>query len=64
MFSEDLPNIDDVKKYYEILFENFAIVMFHPVTTEATAMKSLRSKFCNCLQTDIHNYIVIYPTTI
>ena len=61
MFSEDLPNIEDVKKYYEIPFENFAIVMFHPVTTEATAMKAYVQNFVAALQVDIHNYIVIYP---
>lgn len=61
MFSDDLPNIEDVKKYYEIPFENFAIVMFHPVTTEATAMKAYVQNFVAALQVDIHNYIVIYP---
>ncbi|WP_395046462.1 UDP-N-acetylglucosamine 2-epimerase, partial [Flavobacterium sp.] len=61
IFSEDLPKIEDVKKYYEIPFENFAIVMFHPVTTEATAMKAYVQNFVAALQTDIHNYIVIYP---
>lgn len=61
MFSGDLPNIEDVKKYYEIPFENFAIVMFHPVTTESNAMKAYVQNFVAALQTDTHNYVVIYP---
>ena len=34
MFSNNLPNIEEVKCYYEIDFENFSVVMHHPVTTE------------------------------
>jgi UDP-N-acetylglucosamine 2-epimerase (hydrolysing) len=59
MFSEDLPNIDDVKKYYEIPFENFAIVMF-PVTTEATATYVQK----NILQTVSIIISWFIPTTI
>ena len=29
-----LPNLEKVKKYYEIEFEEFSIAIFHPVTTE------------------------------
>jgi UDP-N-acetylglucosamine 2-epimerase (hydrolysing) len=61
MFSNDLPNLDVAKKYYEILFDNYAIVMFHPVTTEAGAMKRQAIDFVAALEEDTHNYVVIYP---
>ena len=61
MFSNDLPNLKVVKKYYEIDFENFAIAMFHPVTTEAADMKQYAKNFVAALQKDTHNYVVIYP---
>lgn len=61
MFSDDLPNIYTVKKYYEIHFDNFAIAMFHPVTTEANDMKLYVENFVSALQNDTRNYIVIYP---
>lgn len=61
MFSNDLPNLEVVKKYYEIPFNNYAIVMFHPVTTEATAIKKQAADFVAALLSDSHNYIVIYP---
>jgi len=61
MFSKDLPNLEVVKKYYEIPFESYAIVMFHPVTTEAAAIKKQVTDFVNALLDDTHNYVVIYP---
>lgn len=61
MFSENLPNSNLVKKYYEIDFEDFAIAMFHPVTTEAKDMKQYAENFVAALQNDTHNYIIIYP---
>jgi UDP-N-acetylglucosamine 2-epimerase (hydrolysing) len=61
MFSDDLPNLETVKKYYEIDFQDFAIVLFHPVTTEANEMKTYAENFVTALQKDTHNYVVIYP---
>jgi len=61
MFSKDLPNLEVVKKYYEIPFETYAIVMLHPVTTEATAIKKKAANFVAALLEDTHNYVVIYP---
>lgn len=61
MFSNDLPTLEVVKKYYEIPFDAFAIVMFHPVTTEVAAVKKQATNFVNALMDDIHNYVVIYP---
>lgn len=61
MFSEDLPYLEEVKSYYEIPFKNYAIVMFHPVTTEAKEMKSYAIDFVKALMLTHKNYVVIYP---
>jgi len=61
MFSNDLPTIEVAKTYYQIPFEQFGIVMFHPVTTEANDMKQYAQNFVTALQNDTHNYVVIYP---
>jgi len=61
MFSDDLPSLETVYQYYQIPFENYAIVMFHPVTTEASAMQQYAEDFVDSLLEDYHNYIVIYP---
>jgi UDP-N-acetylglucosamine 2-epimerase (hydrolysing) len=61
MFSSTLPTLEKVKKYYEITFEKFALVLFHPVTTEAKGMKTYAENFVAALANDSHNYVVIYP---
>ncbi len=61
MFSDELPSWEIVKEYYQIPFESFAIVMFHPVTTEAAAMQQYVDDFIAALLNDTHNYVVIYP---
>lgn len=61
MFSENLPNLDEVKSYYQIPFEDYAIVMFHPVTTEVNEMIEYTANFVSALLNDNHNYVVIYP---
>jgi UDP-N-acetylglucosamine 2-epimerase (hydrolysing) len=61
MFSENLPNLDEVKHYYQIPFEDYAIVMFHPVTTEVNEMIEYTANFVSALLNDNHNYVVIYP---
>lgn len=61
MFSEELPGLETVNEYYQIPFETFGIVMFHPVTTEAKAMLQYADDFVEALLNDNHNYVVIYP---
>lgn len=61
MFSDNLPSLAKVNHYYQILFESYAIVMFHPVTTEASAMQQYAEDFVESLLADHHNYIVIFP---
>ncbi|MFQ6601630.1 UDP-N-acetylglucosamine 2-epimerase [Flavobacterium sp. C3NV] len=61
MFSNQLPDLETVKTYYKIDFENYAIGMFHPVTTEIKEMKQHVENFVTSLLQDNHNYIVIFP---
>jgi len=61
MFSDTLPSIEEVKNYYEIVFENYSVVMFHPVTTEFENMKLYAQNFVAALLEDNKNYVVIYP---
>jgi UDP-N-acetylglucosamine 2-epimerase (hydrolysing) len=61
MFSDSLPDLDIVKKYYGIPFETYAIVMFHPVTTEAKSMQQYTEDFVTAIIEDNHNYVVIFP---
>lgn len=61
MFSDDLPSLRDVLKHYEIGFDEYAILMYHPVTTE---LKDLGKNVKEVVEAVIEsklNYVVIYP---
>jgi len=61
MFSDKLPDLEIAKRYYQIDFDLFGIVMFHPVTTEIESMEEYASNFVNALLQDTHNYVVVFP---
>ena len=61
MSSDDLPTLEIVKNYYQINFDQYAIVMFHPVTTEAKQMKQYADDFVESLLGFDENFIVIFP---
>jgi len=61
MNSKDLPSLEFVKNYYGIDFEKFAIVMFHPVTTEISKLKDQVKVLVDSLIESNQNYIIIYP---
>ncbi|SDE60874.1 UDP-N-acetylglucosamine 2-epimerase [Riemerella columbipharyngis] len=60
MFS-DLPSLDLVKKYYNIDFDNYGILMFHPVTTDYANIQDHAKVIVDALLESQKKYIVIYP---
>lgn len=61
MLSNDLPDIETVKSYYEIEFDDFALATLHPVTSELDVAESHASIFVDSLVESNQNYVVIYP---
>jgi len=61
MKDSSLPNLQDVKGHYGIPFENYSIVLFHPVTTEFRRIEHDISVLTDALVQSGRNYIVIYP---
>lgn len=61
MFSDEVPLKGELKRYYEIPFDRYGIVMYHPVTTEYAWMKEHVAQLVGALLADVHNYVVIYP---
>lgn len=61
MFSSNLPTLEEVKQYYQIDFKEYAVAMFHPVTTEVKYMQEYAKNFVNALLEDNHNYVVVFP---
>lgn len=61
MLSKDLPSIDEVKTSYDIDFAEYAVSMFHPVTTEYTMMDDYAKYYFDALEHSNKQYVVIFP---
>ncbi|GEA61975.1 UDP-N-acetylglucosamine 2-epimerase [Vibrio comitans] len=61
MCSKDLPKLTDVKKHYNIDFEDYSVFMYHPVTTEVEKVKTNIKNSIDALIDSDDNYVVIYP---
>jgi len=61
MSSEDLPDIDEVKSYYEFDYDDYGVILFHPVTTELEVLKEHTKQLVKAVCESGLNYIVIYP---
>jgi len=61
MFSNTLPDLAEVKKYYEIPFQEYAVAMFHPVTTEVNSIAEYAENFIKALEESKKNFVIIYP---
>jgi len=61
MTSNELPSINEVRDRYNINFDEYAVFMYHPVTTEVDDLsKNIRETIDALIESNI-NYIVIYP---
>lgn len=61
MFSNSLPDLKDVKNHYGIEYNNYAIFMYHPVTTELNILSRNITEVIEALIQSQKNYIVIFP---
>ena len=61
MTSDLLPTISSVSAYYDIPFENYAVAMFHPITTEIDQIEEQVTHFISALTQSNQNYVLIYP---
>ena len=61
MFSKNLPSLTEVKRYYQIEFDHYAVAMFHPVTTEINEIEDRAHQFVDALVASDKNFVVIYP---
>ncbi|WP_339185876.1 UDP-N-acetylglucosamine 2-epimerase [Brevibacillus sp. FSL K6-6036] len=61
MLSDQLPTIEQVRKRYEIDFEKFGVVLYHPVTTEIDCIRENANQLVKALISSGLNYVVIYP---
>ncbi len=61
IFSSNLPSTKTALDYYDIDFKNYAMVLFHPVTTEIEKMEHYAENLVDALLESDDNYIVVYP---
>ena len=59
MLSKNLKPIKKVKKYYDISFDEYAILLWHPVTSEVGKLKNNTNKLINFVNESAENFIVI-----
>ena len=56
-----LPSIKFVKKKYDIKFKNYAILLWHPVTSSVYRLKKDTKKLINFVNYYNQNFVIIYP---
>ena len=61
MFSPNLPSLEEVKRRYEIPFETYGIVLYHPVTTEHAQVRRNARELAEGLMASGRNFVVIHP---
>lgn len=61
MSAADLPDIEAVKQHYGIRFGEYAVSLFHPVTTEEDRALDHALSYFQALKESGQDYVVIYP---
>ena len=61
ILKKNLPNLSLVKKRYDIKFKDYAIFIFHPVTTEIKKTEYQIKSLLNLLVKSKFNYVILLP---
>lgn len=61
MLSEKLPSLSESKRRYDISFDHYGILMYHPVTTEYAEIGGKISAVVDAVLASGRNYLVVYP---
>jgi UDP-N-acetylglucosamine 2-epimerase (hydrolysing) len=61
MLDPNLPSLSTVREHYRIPFENYGILIFHPVTTELSELEFQINEIVSAVLESELNYVVIKP---
>jgi UDP-N-acetylglucosamine 2-epimerase (hydrolysing) len=61
MLSDKIPPMNEVKRWYEIPFDEYAILVYHPVTTEQDLLRRNVKYVIDAVLKSGLKYVVIYP---
>jgi len=61
MLSSNLPTLAETIQHYDLEFDKFSILIFHPVATELVKLEDQVKNLISAVLQSKKNYIVIYP---
>ena len=61
MMSKNLPSVDELRNYYDIPFNKYAIMLFHPITTELENLEDQINSLIKAVIKSKKNFVIIYP---
>lgn len=61
MNSQDLPDLNRVKEYYDITFGDYAVALYHPVTTESSNLLHDVRVLVDYMINSNKNFVIIHP---
>lgn len=61
MLSDDLPALTESRRHYDIAFEDYGILLYHPVTTERAHMAHHARVVVDAALQSGRHYVVVYP---
>jgi UDP-N-acetylglucosamine 2-epimerase (hydrolysing) len=61
MLGTSLPDLKSVKEYYGIPFGNYALLAFHPVTTEQNSLQQQIDALMEAVEQSGDNFVAVYP---
>ncbi len=61
MLSDTLPTLSQVQAKYDIPFERYVILMYHPVTTELSTLRARTREVLAGLQAPGRNVVALFP---
>lgn len=61
MMSSTLPSLTEVKRYYDISFEEYGVIIFHPVTTDLVDTNRSAHAIVDAALESGREHVVIYP---
>lgn len=61
MMSDTLPELEEVKRYYDIPHAEYGVVILHPVTTNLVDTAASATAIVDAMIESQHEFVVIYP---
>jgi UDP-N-acetylglucosamine 2-epimerase (hydrolysing) len=61
MISTSLPELTEVKRYYDIPYADYGVIIFHPVTTDLTDTERSANAIADAVLESGREHVVIYP---